>query len=581
MTISNDNLNPIPRAVVVNDDATQLNVLCGLLQKAGIQPVPFNSAETALAAMSQDAPPALIITDLYMPGIDGWRFCRLLRSPEYVRFNHTPILVVSATFSGDEPSRITSDLGANAFLSMPVDGQQFFEQTHALLKGENPHDLLKVLVVEASKLVSKRLVEAFQAHGYQADAAFNYQEGLTRIGQITYDIAVLDYPLPGDLRDGLLKHLREKSPDCVCIMMTAASQPELALTWMKMGAAAYLPKPFEPEYLIAQCERARRERALLRVQDLLEVRTRQLQESEEKYRGLIHYSSDPIFAFNPDETYRYVNEAFARPFGKKPVEIIGKTPHAIFPHAEAEKRLTLVRQVLQTGERGEIEVKVITHTGEERYYLTLADPVKDDQGKVIYITCISKDITERKQIEEALRKSYDLITGLAEQVPGVVYQYRLYSDGRSSFPYASPGMQEIYEVTPEEVREDATPVFGRLHPEDYALVVAAIQESARSLQLFHVEFRVVLPRQGLRWRLSNAKPQRTEDGGTLWYGIISDVTDRKMAEMKINEQLDELRRWHNITMGREDRILELKSQVNRLLAETGKPPRYASAEEAA
>ena len=49
-------------------------------------------------------------------------------------------------------------------------------------------------------------------------------------------------------------------------------------------------------------------------------------------------------------------------------------------------------------------------------------------------------------------------------VPGVVYQYRLYPDGSSAFPYSSPGMNDIYEVTPEEVREDATPVFGTAAP---------------------------------------------------------------------------------------------------------------------
>ena len=118
-----------------------------------------------------------------------------------------------------------------------------------------------------------------------------------------------------------------------------------------------------------------------------------LKEREEKYRSLVQYSSDPIFSFNPDESYRFVNEAFAQPFGKTPEQIIGKTLYSIFAHDEAEKRLTLIRRVFQTGHKEEIEVKVITHSGEVRYYLTTVDPNKDDQGKVCYITCVSKDIT--------------------------------------------------------------------------------------------------------------------------------------------------------------------------------------------
>jgi hypothetical protein len=134
--------------------------------------------------------------------------------------------------------------------------------------------------------------------------------------------------------------------------------------------------------------------------------------SEEKYRLLVQYSSDPIFSFNPDETYRFVNEAFANPFGKKPEEIIGKTPFDIFPHDEAEKRLRLIRHVFQTGKKGEIEVKVVNIHGEDKYYLTMVDPIKDTQGKTLWVTCISKDITERKIAEEELRLKNDLLISI-------------------------------------------------------------------------------------------------------------------------------------------------------------------------
>ena len=128
-----------------------------------------------------------------------------------------------------------------------------------------------------------------------------------------------------------------------------------------------------------------------------------LKESEEKYRTLVQYASDPIFSFNPDETYRFVNEAFARPFGKTPNEIIGKTPHSIFPFEEAERRLRLVRNVFKTSERGEIEVKVVTTTGAIRYFITIVDPIKDADGKIIWVNCISKDITDRKNAEEEIK----------------------------------------------------------------------------------------------------------------------------------------------------------------------------------
>ncbi|MCM2266693.1 MAG: response regulator [Elusimicrobiales bacterium] len=135
---------------------------------------------------------------------------------------------------------------------------------------------------------------------------------------------------------------------------------------------------------------------------------------------------------------------------------------------------------------------------------------------------------ENKRIE-------DLLLKLSDQVPGVIYQYRLYPDGRSCFPYASAGLSTIYEVSPQEILEDASVVFGRIHPDDLESTRAAILESARTLELFKWEFRVVLPRQGLRWRQCDAKPERLPDGGTLWHGMITDITDRKRAEEALLE----------------------------------------------
>ena len=63
------------------------------------------------------------------------------------------------------------------------------------------------------------------------------------------------------------------------------------------------------------------------------------------------------------------------------------------------------------------------------------------------------------------------------------------------------------------------------------------------------------------------------------FGNFMDITDRKQAEHRLTEQLEELRRWHQATLDREMRILELKREVNELLARAGQPPRYARAEE--
>jgi DNA-binding NarL/FixJ family response regulator len=180
----------------------------------------------------------------------------------------------------------------------------------------------------------------------------------------------------------------------------------------------------------------------------------------------------------------------------------------------------------------------------------------------------------RKQSQESLEKSHSLLYKLSEQVPGVIYQYRLFPDGNSCFPYASSGMNDIYGVTPEEVREDATPVFGRIHPDDITKVSELIFESARNQSHFYCEFRVILPGKGLRWRYSDAVPELLEDKSTLWHGIIYDITKLKEAEFDLNKKMDELMRFHNLTVNRELHMIELKKEVNELLIQSGRPEKY-------
>jgi hypothetical protein len=68
------------------------------------------------------------------------------------------------------------------------------------------------------------------------------------------------------------------------------------------------------------------------------------------------------------------------------------------------------------------------------------------------------------------------------------------------------------------------------------------------------------------------------DGKQVIQCNIRDITERKMAESEINEQIAELQRWQNATLGRETRILDLKREVNELLDRAGEPPRYPSTE---
>ncbi|WP_089761246.1 diguanylate cyclase [Halarsenatibacter silvermanii] len=145
----------------------------------------------------------------------------------------------------------------------------------------------------------------------------------------------------------------------------------------------------------------------------------------------------------------------------------------------------------------------------------------------------SRRITENK-----LRNNKNLLQSLTNKTPGTVYQYQLFPDGSSRFPYATEGIYEIYEVTPEEIKEDAGKVFDRLHSEDYERVADSIKKSAENLTVWEDEYRVNLPEKGIRWVEGYAEPEKRPDGSVIWYGNIRDVTERKKREEAIKNLHD-------------------------------------------
>jgi len=270
---------------VVNAEPGLRAELCRRLQDQGIEPHAFAAGEDALAFLAAEETPVLVVTDIRMTGIDGWQLCRLLRSPDYDRFNAVPILVVSAAFAGDDPVSLAADIGANRFLPAPVNEQDFRETVRDLLSGALATDPPHALVVEDDEALSALISRALSTQGFRVTAAASRRAGEAAIRDHAYHLAAIDYLLTDGKGDALLDALHTAQPDCVCVMMTGHPNPLRALDWMKRGAAACLHKPFDPRYLTEVCARARRERAMLRAADLLDLRIREIRDQDAQYHA--------------------------------------------------------------------------------------------------------------------------------------------------------------------------------------------------------------------------------------------------------------------------------------------------------
>lgn len=137
---------------------------------------------------------------------------------------------------------------------------------------------------------------------------------------------------------------------------------------------------------------------------------------------------------------------------------------------------------------------------------------------------------ERRRYLDAQFETAERLKKIASQLPGMVFQFQLEPDGRSYLPYCSEGIREIYQLTPEHVRQDASPILSMIHPDDVQLVYDSIGASAQQLSLWKQDYRIQRPDGDVVWVNGRSTPERQADGSVLWYGFISDITERKKIE---------------------------------------------------
>jgi diguanylate cyclase (GGDEF)-like protein/PAS domain S-box-containing protein len=157
-----------------------------------------------------------------------------------------------------------------------------------------------------------------------------------------------------------------------------------------------------------------------------------------------------------------------------------------------------------------------------------------DDGKPEWMSGTHIDVTNSKENELRLEDAFDSIEKMIAYSPGVIYQFELKPDGTMCFPYASSGIKHIYNVTPEQVKEDASIVFDVIHPDDIARVSATIEESQTSGKDWTCEYRVAHG-NGYRWVYGHSRPEFFDDGRVIWHGMITDITQQKRLQQKLQK----------------------------------------------
>jgi len=488
---------------------------------------------------------------------------------------------------------------------------------------------LEILIVEDSPVEAEMLRRILVRSGYRVMLAKNGAEGLQALREHPCTLVMSDINMP--LMDGYeLCHaikFDEKLWGTPVILVTALSEPKDIIKALDVGADGYITKPYVEDILLGRirsllvnpatrklADERRRiqleyggekhsvavgspqmanlmlsvyENSLVLNQELMHIqnqlnlinegleervreRTAALAENEEKFRTAIDVVLDAYIIIEGEHgTITWWNSAAEAMFGYSKQEMTGQTLHDIIvPPRFRDAAQHGLAHFATTGEGAAInktlELVSLRKNGAE-FPIELSLSAMQLNGKWHAIGIV-RDITERKRIENALKESEKEYRALADNALLGVYKSNL----KGEILYVNDAALRIYgyESREEFISDGALKRYKNL--QDRKVFIETLEKEGR-LENYELE---VLTKSGAT---KNILVSARLDGDEL-SGMIMDITERKQAEAQLAEQFEELRRWHEITLGREMRAIELKHEVNELLAQVGQPPRYLSAE---
>jgi len=447
--------------LIVEDSRTQARQLADILIPLGYRISTAYNGREALAFLN-DHKPAIVVADIVMPEMDGYEMCKVMKSDS--RFMDIPVLLLTQL---SDPKEIIKGLesGADDFIVKPYNKELLMTRLQTLLslnKTDTTDRQVNILIVEDSPTQAENLKYLLEDQGYTVAVATNGKEGLDSVRKNRPTLILSDILMP--VMDGYeladaIKHDNELK-DIPIILITSLTDRKGVASRAAVIADGYFTKPYDDSYLLSKIEfllsassRDREEKNLEgievtfegepyvinsgrrqiltfllstyenavqqnhdlilmqrelqeindRLEERVEERTGQLQNSKKRLETIIDSSEDIIFLKDRDLRYQIANKAHEKLFNIKVHDILGETDFDFMPKEVAEGCRKSDEQALIAPDSVDIEEYVMG-----RYYHALRQRITDEEGNVTGIVGIIRDVTSNKKIEEERIRSSKL-----------------------------------------------------------------------------------------------------------------------------------------------------------------------------
>jgi len=398
--------------VIASDEELKTKLVASIAPVDGVDLVLVDSAQKAIGLLQSDMPD-VILADVALQDLDGFRLCKLLKHPVKAGTEQIPVVLVANEFRDVLAEHVARKAHAFAFLKMPCDAELVPRTVELALrrllpdardvqllayKGTvhvmSPDDALAHTITTALDLNEWRTVRFKTVKAMETA----WKDGLPHVVFME-----MEHDDSADFDTRLLKQ-DDNSP--VVIALVKRVETENLTNLFRQGVDDYLTLPIDAVRVTEACGEARLKfnfRSMHREFDSQLVKLRAVSDYLEL---VITNSHEAIFTCDPNGVVKLWNKGAERVYGYSAEEIIGKNvDEYLDPPGFSRKSPNVVRLLQQRGSMIDPEVQRQRKSGEifpvSAAYALLTDP----QGKVLGFSVIERDVTTIKSLENERIKS--------------------------------------------------------------------------------------------------------------------------------------------------------------------------------